>query len=445
MSDWMSKIPWAGEKLAQRKHNQYKEALELLQGDRTPLTRGQASKLAFQGAKGHQAAKDTLHEKMFGKIEHDIERMPDLYIKPTHSHDFQAKIIKNKKTPYDIEEFENSPIGVFSKKLSSIVQQGSNYHSLKTLLKEINDATTTHGLIGEESQGQIKKLAQSIGKDIKEGMNHKFKKLGKDSFENWNKGKELYTKYATNEIPFLNQIYKKDKAGATDVFHGLLTNVEKGGEQAKLALQGLSPKDRQSLMQEVNNRLGMHGKGDFSLTVWAKKFKDLEPDVQDLLFEHYTPAQQKKVHGLVDAISHMKATTAEANASRSGITLGQMGMGARAVSSLGHLSGGNPVPIIKDIMALGAARLGSNMFTNPKIMNWMYEATKAPTVATLAKRIENGQKMKGLPQAFSHTLQEAERIIKRPQENKHETKYEDRIAYRDRLIKEIEEAHKQYQ
>lgn len=433
MSDWMSKIPWAGEKLAQRKHDQYKEALELLdQG--SSLSRGKASKLALEGAKAHQASKDTIHSQIFNKIESDIGKMPDLSIRPTHSHNFQAELIKNKKTPYAIEKFKSSPVGEFSTELSSIIQQGSDYHDLKGLIERINDATTTHGLIGKQSQSKLKKLAQSIGKDIDEGMTPKFTELGNESLHNWKKGNALYADYAQNEIPFLNQIYKKDKAGATDVFMDLLTNVKKGGEKAKLALEGLPSHDRQSLMKEVNNRLGMHGKGDFSLTVWAKNFKDLEPEMQNLLFGHYTGAQQKKVHALVDAISHMKATTAEANASRSGITVGQMAMAAEAVRSLGHLSYGNPMPIIKDIMALGAARMGSNMFTNPKIMNWMYESTKAPNVATLAKRIENGKKMKGLPQAFSHTLQEAERIIKRAPENKRN----DRIAYRDQLRKEIE-------
>ena len=64
-----------------------------------------------------------------------------------------------------------------------------------------------------------------------------------------------YAQYAQEEIPKLNEIYKKDKKGATDAFIDLMANQKKGAEKVKIALQGLSHPDQMDLMDAVNKNL----------------------------------------------------------------------------------------------------------------------------------------------------------------------------------------------
>ena len=85
------------------------------------------------------------------------------------------------------------------------------YHDVKERLDEINDLITTHGLIGKSSQGKLKQFSSHLSKDIESSLEPKFKELGADSYKNWKEAKKNYAAYAQEEIPKLNELYKKDK------------------------------------------------------------------------------------------------------------------------------------------------------------------------------------------------------------------------------------------
>ncbi len=263
------------------------------------------------------------------------------------------------------------------------------YEDMKERLDEINDLITTHGQIGKVSQGKLKQFASSIAKDIEKDIDPKMKTLGEESYKNWVSVKKYYGEYAQKDIPHLNEIYKKDKKGATDAFIDLVTNQKKGAEKAKLVLKGLDHKDQIDLTDAIHKQLGRSSDGSFSPLKWVRGYKDLDKEAQEVLLSPLNKPTQRKFNAIADSIDHLKETLAEANTSKTAYHTALVGLAAGGGKAIGSLLSGNPVPLGGLAVGLFAGnRISENVLTNPKFIDWMYRGMKSKTLDQFEKNLQ---------------------------------------------------------
>lgn len=418
--------PFASSPIMEAKNLQRTQILEGLgQGELgKTLSKGEASSLIKKGAKGYQKYQEKNFGSMFEKVEKDIENLGDDKVGIENTNKFFEKMFKKFKTSSQEKRFKNSPIGKMYVDLYETAKESGGklpYYDVKDRLDQINDLITTHGEIGKVSQGKLKQFASNLYKDVEKDIGPKLKELGKDSYGNWLDVKKYYSDYAKNEIPHLNELYKKDKKGATDAFVDLVTNQKKGAEKAKLVLQGLDHKDQIELTDAIHKQLGRSSDGSFSPLKWVRGYKDLDPEAQKVLLSPLNKQTQQKFGAIADTIDHLKSTLAEANTSKTAYHTALVGLSAAGTKALGSLASGNPIPLgsLAGSLFLGN-RVSEKMLTNPKFINWMYRGMKAKNLNQFEKIIKDvphiGNYRKTLQrevQTFQHDLNSAKKEEKK--------------------------------
>lgn len=413
--------PGAAEPIRKAKELQRKEILEGLgQGpEARTLSKSDIGKLAVKGSKEYQKGRQKEFSQIFKKVEADIDRLPNDNINIENTNKYFDNILKNIKTPAQEQRFKKSSLGKLYTDLYETAQKNEGkipYYDMKERLDEINDLITTHGLIGKVSQGKLKQFASHLSQDIEQSLEPKFKELGPEHYKNWKEAKKHYAAYAQEEIPKLNELYKKDKKGAIDAFMDILQNQKKGGEKAKIALQGLSHPDQINFMDSINKQLGSKSDGTFSPLVWSRKFKGLEPESKKILLSPLNESSQKKVKYIADSIDHLKSTLEEANTSKTAYHTALGALGAIGAKSLVSLAGGNPIPAAQLATGLFLGnRISDQLLTNPKFINWMYKGMKSKDINHFERnlnRIPNVGKFKRTltraVQTFQNDLDKAE-------------------------------------
>lgn len=376
-------LPGASEPIRKAKELQRSQILEGLgQGiEGRDLSKSAAGRLGVKGTKEYHKGRTKEFGESFKRVEKDIEKFSEDNIGIENTNKYFDNLLKNNKTPEQVKRFENSQIGKLYKDLYETAKKNNGkipYHDMKDRLDEINDLITTHGLIGKVSQGKLKQFASHLSKDIESSLEPKFKELGGDSYKNWKEARKSYAAYAQEEIPKLNELYKKDKKGAVDAFMDILQNQKKGGEKAKIALQGLSHPEQINFMDSINKQLGSKSDGTFSPLVWVRKYKGLEPESKKILLSPLNESSQKKVNYISDSIDHLKSTLEEANTSKTAYYTTLGALGAEGGRSLINLASGNPFPAAKLATGLFLGnRISDQLLTNPKFINWMYKGMKA--------------------------------------------------------------------
>lgn len=420
--------PTTGESIRKAKEIQRSQIAEGLgQGDfGRNLSKAEASNLVTKGAKEYQKGKSKEFSKIFARLDGDISNLPDDKVGIENTTKYFDTFLKNIKTPSQERRFLKSPIGKMYTDLYETAKQNNGklpYHDAKERLDEINDLITTQGQIGKISQGKLKQFASRLSQDIESSLEPQFKKLGGDSYKNWKEAKKYYAQYAQEDIPKLNEIYKKDKKGATDAFIDLMSNQKKGGEKAKIALQGLSHGDQIDLMDAVNKNLGAKSDGSFSPLVWNRKFKALDPESQKILLSPLNKESQKRVFHIADAIDHLKSTLEEANTSKTAYHTALGALSAAAGGGAIALMNGNPIPIATLGTTLFLSKMTSEkLLTNPKFINWIYKSMKAKDLAHFQRNLERIPKVGSLQKTFLRQVQSFQHDLNQAKEKKESKK-----------------------
>jgi len=410
--------PFSGSTIQNAKQLQREQVLRGLgQGDYGEnLGKVRAAELTKKGAQKYQKEQNKIHRQLFDKLEKDIEKLPDDMITPSSSQKYFENIFKKFRTKSQEESFLRSPIGKMYKSLYEESQKNGGrlpYYDLKDRLSQINDMITTHGLIGKESQGKLKGFANAMAQDIERDLSKKFNQLGGDSLENWNKSKSVYKDYAQGDIPKLNEIYKKDKKGATDAFVDLLTNQKKGAEKTKIVLQGLDHNEQIDLINNVNKEFGKASDGSFSPLKWARNFNSLEPESKKILLSPLDDNSKKKINAIAESIDSIRSTLNEANTSKTAYynKLHDVMTGGLAVL------GGNIISPVKIAGGLLAGKLISDkVITNPKFINWMYNSMKAKNIDQFQKMLNHPPKVGSLSKGIQREIQMFQRDLTKSQE-----------------------------
>lgn len=411
--------PLASEPITKTRNLQREQILSQLgQGEfGKTVSKGVAGRLTTKGAKEYHKGKTKEFSKKFDKVEKDIESFADDTVGIENTTKYFDSFLKNIKTSSQQKRFEASPLGKMYKDLYETAKQNNGrvpYHDMKERVDEINDMITTHGLIGRSTQGKLKQFASHAVKDIENSLEPKFKALGEESYNNWLEVKPQYAQYAQEEIPKLNELFKKDKKGATDAFVDLMTNQKKGAEKSKIVLQGLNPNEQLELTDAIHKQLGRKTDGTFSPLKWSREFKGLEPEAQKVLLSPLNESSQKKIKYISDSMDHLKSTLEEANTSKTAYHTALGALGTAGYHGTTALISGNPCPAMKLAGGLLLGRLTSEkLMTNPKFINWMYKGMKSKDLGHFERNLQRipkvGKFTKTLQrsiQTFQHDLDE---------------------------------------
>ncbi len=416
-------LPGSAEPIRKAKELQRTQILEGLGQGETErnLSKAEMGRLGVKGTKEYQKGRQHEFSKGFKKVEKDIENLSDDTISFENTNKYFNDVLKNIKTPSQVQRFKKSPLGKLYTDLyeSAKTNEGKlPYHDVKERLDEINDAITTHGLIGKVSQGKLKQFASHLSKDIEQSLEPKFKELGDDSYKNWKQIKKEYASYAQEEIPKLNELYKKDKKGAVDAFMDILQNQKKGGEKAKIALQGLSHPEQINFMDSINKQLGSKSDGTFSPLVWVRKYKGLEPESKKILLSPLNESSQKKVQYIADSIDHLKSTLEEANTSGTSYHTALGALIAYGAKAVVNLAVGNPIPAAKLATGLFIGnRISDQLLTNPKFINWMYKGMKAKDLNHFERNLNRVPNVGKFTRGLTRSVQTFQNDLNRAKED----------------------------
>lgn len=402
----VGKLPFGAKHVKAARKGQEEHLKQLLTvGEDMPMSRTEASKQLVKGTKAHTAQRKSEHAGMFGQIEHDLERISDKSVSLSKTRDALKDVTKTSRLAAEdepgkaleiLENFSSSKVGKEVQELNKIMtaKRGGvegKYHRLDEFRKKLNNMITTHGLLGNEEQGGIKHLRNAIADDMVDSMDAKFKALGKESYANWRATKPIYTQYMKDEVPFINQILKGEKAGATDTFNIFMRNLKKGSEMGETAVMALPARERIELITAANHRLGQTSEGaEFSLARWAAKYRGLEPQAQKLLGMHLSPDNQTRLPVVAKAINHMKETLADANSSKSTYHAISWDLAKKLAKGVGvAATTGSVAPLAALAAGLVATGVGAKVLTSPRAVNWLYQTMHTKNPHTLLRRIEH--------------------------------------------------------
>lgn len=417
--------PFAAEPIRKAKELQRQQILEGLgqSEERRGLSKSEIGRLAVKGTKQYQKGRQKEFGGVFKKVEEDIGKLSDSDIGLENTNKYFDNILKNIKTSSQEKRFKNSPLGKLYEDLYESAKTNNGklpYHDVKERLDEINDLITTHGLIGKSSQGKLKQFSSHLSKDIESSLEPKFKELGADSYKNWKEAKKNYAAYAQEEIPKLNELYKKDKKGAVDAFMDIMQNQKKGGEKAKIALKGMSHPEQIDFMDSINKQLGSKSDGSFSPLIWVRKYKGLEPESKKILLSPLNESSQKKVKYIADSIDHLKSTLEEANTSKTAYhnALEKL-ISSAPTAAVALLATGNPISAgtLATSLFMGN-RISENLLTNPKFINWMYKGMKAKDLNHFERNLNRVPKVGKFTRSLTRSVQTFQNDLNKAEEER---------------------------
>ena len=204
----------------------------------------------------------------------------------------------------------------------------------------------------------------------------------------------------------------------------ILQNQKKGGEKAKIALQGLSHPEQIDFMDSINKQLGSKSDGTFSPLVWVRKFKGLEPESQKVLMSPLNESSQKKVKYIAESIDHLKSTLEESNTSKTAYYNALEKLTSSApTAAVALLATGNPISA--GTLATGlfmGNRISENLLTNPKFINWMYKGMKAKDLNHFERNLNRVPKVGKLTRTLTRSVQTFQNDLNKSREDSNEKK-----------------------
>ena len=182
---------------------------------------------------------------------------------------------------------------------------------------------------------------------------------------------------------------------------------------------------REELSHSLIFEMGKNQNNEFNPLQWAKKFEDLPKSSQKILLSPYSKSHQKRIYSFLEGVPYMKSTFKEANTSKTSHYTAALGFGSHAMNAVGNALSGDLSSFGSLVAHAITARAGAHALTNPKVSHWIMESMKAKSPEVVLKRLENLQKMKGIPKPV---LLEAQRLVKeshgQPIEDNHSSPHE---------------------
>lgn len=297
------------------------------------------------------------------------------------------------ETGSEKKEFKKSPIGKYVERLKKSSIDGEiPFRALDRIRKDLGAKTRPDfGLISVEEKGLLKHLYGNISEDV----NAHFEKLGGKALENWQEYKNYYKNYKEMDVPHINKLLKEGKKDPSEIFNSFATDLEHGGNRLKQISKGMDSGSKKQIFDSLTLYLGKNAESEFSPQQWAKKVKNLEPEVQrvytDLISSN--PAVQKKVPSLIEAASNMKELS-----NTSGTALHNALYGY--ITDAGRLITGDVTALAKPLGGwLMAWGFNKKILANQNFIDSVYKAQKLKNKMQIPIFIKSLEKIPGMPES----------------------------------------------
>lgn len=298
-------------------------------------------------------------------FEHKNLYLPPKNIKSYPSNASEAQNIINMTEP-------TSPLNVTQSKFSGQELRYTDrqpgtipFHELKYVnKKELDDLVDVFGKVGTGEEGRIKKVVGALREDMKNHVLEVNPKAARD----YAQADKMWKQYSDRPRQIANKA-----ATETDpikIFNDNLSRLKKGDtEPTKIIMQRLDPADKKLYSSTAMNELGSGTNGAFDPNKFGKEFNKLRPESQDMLLSGFPKADANKIKEVAKALDHARIASSVANTSK---TAYYTALGAWA-TNLWY----NP---LTSLAAAGGARITSEVFTNPVVLDALYKASKTKTV-----------------------------------------------------------------
>lgn len=228
--------------------------------------------------------------------------------------------------------------------------------------KDIDKGVKLWEGVADVDQAILKRISGALKQDMDDFVLQHNPKAANDL----KKADKFYSNYSERNRDIANKAAKETDPIKT--FNGLVSDLKGGDYQpAKVIMQRLKPEDKKIFSATFLNELGRGANGDFDAMKWAKELNKLRPESRNTALSGFPKAQTKHIEEIANAISLTKSEN--------------MTPGINYVMTL---LGGAINPLLP-VKAAVASRMGAEIFTNPKITNALYEASKASDPIKLEK------------------------------------------------------------
>lgn len=277
------------------------------------------------------------------------------------------------------------------------------YEEMQLVKRQIDDAVSTYGQIGNISQKDLKILRGSIKNDLD---NH-FNKIGGKAKDAWNNFNKEGATFAKNVKPNINDIFKANEKGLTAVFVDAINDRKSNPRKIRVIYEGLSPQNKEKLFGAYMNDMGKSGTNEWSIFKARKNFTDMRKAQQNVLLEGLPNAQARKdfrkVMGALDLINEKKlAANTSATSHHEGMSrwLGKGNTLAKSIvgTAVGTAGLFAPIPIIAAMLAPAAVAKG--VFTNEKLLRWAAKGMEQRTAVDMKRHLGKVPELKTTPQAL---------------------------------------------
>lgn len=324
----------------------------------SPLTQSESGDLAQSGLRRSQEKGFEEASKKAQKLSTHVE---DQTLIPIDNLLSSINKLPKLSTPEAKSSFQKSQYGGIVKKLKDAAERNDGqipYADFIQFRDQIDNKITTFGMVGKKEQGALKNLYGKAQKDLGEYFSNVSPEAKRD-FDEHNK---FYSAFAKRNEKVVNKLL--NNRTATETFKDIINNQRVDGRKAKEVLNTLNPEEKELFSGSLIREIGSTNQNDFLPSTLATKFKGLEPEVQDIILSSYSKETKDKFRAVVDAIDNIKSTRDTGNPSRS----------AYALNAGAAVSGLITAPL-STLSILAAGRTASSqLFTNPKFINWLADA-----------------------------------------------------------------------
>lgn len=388
-------VPFMGSKLKEATEKQSQAVRDALGLDGS-LTKIQSGKLIKKAQEQLKEKKNAEHRKLFGQFEQDIDEQAlknvPVNITPNETNEYMSQFRKLIKTEKDEKEFLKTPVGKAYNRLEEKVRESEghlDYDRFKEELNKVNDLITKRGEVGNITKGRLEQLAAAMNRDMERDVGKALQEHRPGAYENWKTAKEEYAKYKKDVVPAMNEIVRLDKKDAGSSFRRFLTDHQGEGKVIKMAMDGLDQPDRLKLISATHEALGSNRAGEFNPTKWATEFQKMTPEAREILLSALPEHSRKKLGNIATALEDVKSYAAQANTSKTAIHGEVIGTLASVSATAAALASGRLGTAVSMSMPLWGGYLAQDLFTSPKLINWIDKAMNAKDAKQAIKILKN--------------------------------------------------------
>lgn len=275
-------------------------------------------------------------------------------------------------------------------RIEGTVDNNPTLRRIKAIRSSIGKDTNNMNIPASD-RAELKKIYGALSNDLKEGvLDHARKEYGDQ--EAW----KIYSKYNLADQLFKSRtefiektITPLEKAKTPEKIYSLATSgVKRGGAQINNVFKVLNPAQKEFIQGSIVNKMGLAPKNlqDETEKVFSlKKFREdwmnsnFSPEAKKAIFK---PEQIKAYDNISKAIVEIERTGrfGQQNANRAKT----LGWGALVYGSLFTPY----ISVPQAATAVGGARIGAQMMTSPKFVNWLAAQPKVKTPSQIEDSIK---------------------------------------------------------